>query len=215
MLGILRCYSCLLSEWRGRYRAWQWAAVLHTVFKNQNLTGCQCSDDFQTVTQMFWFIVGYRTVSLPRINCFRAWWSHFLGLKTTMTHLIKWHKRDSAWWMIFLGGSGEEQSGFQYAGSSRGRRNNAIIKTKLTNKFSSFLPVLKWWWVLEKKGGFQLTKFLVRKCWRSKLLWVCQDPAALFFFFPPHKKILGDYGIRLKIILCSINLSGQYAFLRI
>ena len=127
MLGILRCYSCLLSERWGRYRAWQWAAVLHTVFKNQKLTGCQCSDDFQTVTQMFWFIVGYRTVSLPRINCFRAWWSRFLGLKTTMTHLIKWHKRDSAWWMIFLGGSGEEQSGFQYAGSSRGRRNNAII----------------------------------------------------------------------------------------
>lgn len=114
--------------------------LLFYILLSKTKTDCQCSDDFQTVTQMFWFIVGYRTVSLPRINSFHAWWSSFLDLKITMTHLIKWHEHDSAWWMIFLGGSGEGQSGFQCAGRSHGRKNNEIIKTKLTNKFSSFLP---------------------------------------------------------------------------
>lgn len=144
----------------GKYPELHPQPFFHAVFQMLMLINCQCSDSFQSVTQMFWFTAGYVTFVLLRINCLHPWWSTFLGLKITVNHFVKWYSW--AWQVlqrtVSLQGSREECSPFQCDSSSHWGKNNEMIRTKLARKFSSFLPVLKGWWVLKKKSREDLNE---------------------------------------------------------
>lgn len=121
--------------WCGRRCAGQSVSYMLLLKAKTDRLG-QCSDDSQTATQLFWFIIGDKTVLL-----LPSFMKQSLHPRAAANRRMKWGGCGcSLQRLIFLAGSGQEHRSFRRGRSSCWRKNNELITGRLTvNALLAFL----------------------------------------------------------------------------